>query len=556
MDVSSLLPEAGRTVVAAVRITPARIEIDLEGTDESCCCPGCGTSSRRVHSRYVRTVRDLPWRGTPMILRFQTRRFFCDNPECRRKFFAEQLEDLAGRYRRSTPRREQTLVAIGLECGGEPGCRLSKELGIVTSGDTILRRLRAMPLPQRPMPAAIGIDDFALRRGCRYGTIVVDHTTGRPVDLLKDREVETVRSWLADHPRPLVVTRDRSSSYRKAITEAAPQAVQVADRWHLLANARETLVRVLQRHHRQVSTAAAIAQQPEESTPMLPSPAAMEIETISKPPDPKPLTKQQQLSADRRASRQARYEQVLKLYDQGISQRAIRRQTGMGRETVSRFLHAGSFPERAKAHRPKTIDRWGPRLRELWEAGEHNANALFRKLISEGFKGSSYMVRRYVAPWRTDEEYARMGGRKAGPGLRPRRVTGCPGADRLAWLLIDENIERKENEPELIEHLLADCPPVRLSRDLVQRFGQAVRQRSVEQLVAWATAASESDVPADVRGFAEDIVRDWAEVSAAMEQSYSNGRAEGHVNRLKLIKRKMYGRAKFDLLRIRVLAAH
>ena len=183
---NDLLPVADRISVEAVRIAPARVEVELQCVVDSVPCPICQTASRRVHSRYVRVVRDLPWAGTPMVLRFSTRRFFCDNGDCRRRIFAEELPDLARRYARGTPRLDSTLVQIGLECGGEPGQRLCGQLGIGTSGDTILRRLRAAPPAAGYAGKIIGIDDFAFRRGKRYGTIVVDHESGGVIDLLPD----------------------------------------------------------------------------------------------------------------------------------------------------------------------------------------------------------------------------------------------------------------------------------------------------------------------------------------------------------------------------------
>jgi transposase len=237
-------------------------------------------------------------------------------------------------------------------------------LGILTSGDTILRQVRAIPLRVELKPHTIGIDDFALRKGHRYGTVVVDHESHRVVDLLPERSSESTARWLLSQPQVQVITRDRSSLYAKGITTANPDAIQVADRFHLHANLREALVRLLDRHHREISAAAktvihSTPKAPEQ--PMIPPPA--EVNTLPKElpapaadtSDPPCMSKAMQLSTERRARRLARYEQVIQLKSSGMSLRAISRKLGMGRDLVTRFLRAGSFPERAKTRRPRTL---------------------------------------------------------------------------------------------------------------------------------------------------------------------------------------------------------
>jgi transposase len=305
-----LLPAADRVTVDSLRITPTRIEVELRCTVGAASCPICQTASRRVHGRYFRVVRDLPWGGTPMTLRLLTRRLFCDRADCRRRIFAEELPDLARRRARGTPRLDETLVQVGLECGGEPGQRLCDELGIDTSGDTILRRLRAAPPAAGHEGNVIGVDDFAFRRGQRYGTIVVDHESGGVIDLLADRTSASLEAWLAARlVAPTVVTRDRSGVYAKAIAAAAPDAAQVADRWHLLANCREALVRVLDQHHSPIAEAMAAAQsqtsnadiaQDVAQSAVNPLPTA-DLPAVPAPSGPELLSRNQQQSIDRRA---------------------------------------------------------------------------------------------------------------------------------------------------------------------------------------------------------------------------------------------------------------
>jgi transposase len=560
-----LLPAADRVTVESLRITPARIEVELRCTAGAASCPICVTASRHVHSRYVRIVRDLPWGGMPMTLRLWTRRFYCDNADCRRRIFAEQLPELARRRARGTPRLEQTLVQVGLECGGEPGRRLCGQLGIDTSGDTILRRLRAAPPASGHAGSVIGVDDFAFRRGKRYGTIVVDHESGAVIDLLPDRTSATLEAWLAARPDlPAVVTRDRSGVYAKAITTAAPDAVQVADRWHLLANCREALVRVLDRHHSPI-VEAMVATPPQMAKPetvqnvaqsaVNPLPPSDLQAVVPPAPSPVRFSKNQQQSIDRRAKRLARYEQMVELKRQGQSQRMIGLELKMSRRQVQKLFNADGFPERAKTYRTKQVDHYMEQLRARWEDGVRNANDLAGYIRTLGYTGGNDMVKRCVASWRTAAERLRLRGTKSKPRSPIPLKLERPSSNRLSWLLTKDDLERRTGESELLDRLQKHCEPIRMAGEVARSFGEAVRGRDINALTAWRDRALQMTATKEMNGFAEGLVRNWPEVKAAVELPWSNGRAEGHVNRLKLIKRKMYGRAKLDLLRIRVLGS-
>jgi len=540
------------------------IELGLSCSSDSSACPQCNTPSRRVHSRYPRILQDLPWAGMPMILRFSTRRFFCDNADCGQRIFAEQLPALAARRARATPRFDRALVQIGLECGGEPGQRLAGKMGILTSGDTILRRLRSMPRTNEHCGNVIGVDDFAFRRGQHYGTIVVDHESRGVIDLLPDRSSATVEAWLAARPvAPAIITRDRSGIYASAISTAAPEAVQVADRWHLLVNCREALVRLLDRLHASITQAmeATQAKTPADA-PALDVPVAALVtaaadKTVASTAMVKvpSLSKSQQHSLDRRALRVARYEQVLELHQQGLSQRAIVLKLKMSRRQIMKWLNAGAFPERAKTHHVQQVGRYMDQLKQRWAEGIRNARELTRYIRTLGYTGGHDMVKRCVAPWRTPAERLRLVGSKpktqSPVSLRLQR----PSSDRLSWLLIKDDIVRRPGEAELLVELGTNCEPIRVASELARSFGEVIRKRDLNALCTWSEQALQTTSIKEMHGFAAGLNRTWPEVKAAIELPWSNGRAEGHVNRLKLIKRKMYGRGKLDLLRIRVTAS-
>jgi transposase len=256
---------------------------------------------------------------------------------------------------------------------------------------------------------------------------------------------------------------------------------------------------------------------------------------------------------NRRAKRLARYERILRLRQSGVGIRAIAKQMGMGRETVKKFLRAGAFPERARTRRSSLIDRYTDELRRLWNSGTRNATELYRQIAVQGFRGSCYLVRRCIAPWREPAQQTHVSGPRSKSKASPAKPTRI-SSNRLSWLLMKEDIERDACEQKLIDQLLATCDPLRIGIDLAKRFKPALANHQPQDLWAWTQRAMEDGVPAEIRSFAEGLVRDAPSVEAAVKLRWSNGRAEGHVNRIKLIKRKMYGRAKFDLLRIRVLA--
>ncbi len=396
-------------------------------------CPVCDHPSARVHSHYVRQIADLPWHGVPLRLELHLRRFFCEQPNCPRRIFAERLPSVVKPYARRTVQLTQALTVLGFALGGEAGARVARRLADVKSSsspDTLLRLIRQQMPAAAPTPRVLGVDDFAFHRGIHYGTILVDLERHRVVDLLPDRKARTFAAWLRAHPGVAFVSRDRSSAYAEAAQQAAPGAVQVADRFHLLTNLGMALDRLLTREHRLVSQVARQIQATARREQ-----AMQEAESAAEPRLPTTRADRLHLAAD--ARRQARYTQIDELQQHGHSLRAIARQVGVSRNTVRRYLRSGGAVEQAlRGRRWHACDPYASYLRARWEAGEHNSAVLLSELRPQGFTGSPSTLRQYLMAWRTGPHRPGRCPTDA-DGLAspvPRRRTFSPRQTR--WILL------------------------------------------------------------------------------------------------------------------------
>jgi transposase len=587
--VARLLPASAAVRVEGQTIHAQTITVALASTQTSGCCPACGAVSQRIHGSYVRTLADCSWAEHQVVLRVQVRRFVCATPGCARWTFTDDRSGLTTRSARRTLRLTVRLRQIGLALGGQAGARLAQQQQLPTSPDTLLRLIRASVTTPARAPRVLGIDDWAFKKGHRYGSILVDLETRQPIDLLPDRTADSVAAWLRDHPGAEIVCRDRAPAYADGVTRGAPQAIQVADRFHLLLNMREALQRLCTQQQAALQAASVPPPSADAAAPMQvadPSSAAdssaaartdaattptarvharapdAAADEAASPPDPRPPTKQERQRQACRAVRVARYEEVRTLHAQGLGNRAIARQLGISRNTVKRFLAAAVFPEQAtRGATTSILDPYKPYLQQQVAAGGHTARQLWEELRAQGFTGSAGLVRQYVGTLRVG--HRGRGSRTpqppalsettapppAIPPPKPRRLS----ARRAAWLLLCPETQRTTEQQAQVEQVLQASAPLAAAHPLVQDFGSLIRKRQRDTLDTWLQRALESGVD-ELVSFARGIQQTYAEVAAALELPWSSGQVEGQINRLKTIKRQLYGRAGFALLRAMVLA--
>jgi transposase len=498
-----------------------------------------------LHSHYQRTVADLPWHGVSIQLQLHTRKFRCRNEVCPRRIFCERLPGVAAVYGRKTVRLQAALQLLAFALGGEAGARAARGLGLRASGDTLLRTIRQTVLPPMPAPIALGVDDWAQRRSCTYGTILVDLERRRAIELLPNREAGTLAAWLQQQAGVKVVTRDRATYYADGIMAGAPGALQVADRFHLIKNLREALERVLQRQRTVLREAAQILSPHRTRNQLLKEQRLPPLRRNRHSPQRSTQELLQQQA--RRAQRVARYEEIKQLRAEGHSVSAMARRMGMQRATVRMFLRADEYPEARPGTKPGKVQPFAEYLQERWREGCHDAGQLYRELQTRGYHGHFRVLQEYLASWRKllPEEIRRLRNTPEEPPPAPRTVSW--------WLLLAEE-KLKESERAFVAEITSRQPILRTAQALAREFRRLLQARDEPQFEVWLAAVETSGI-SELQNFAQGLRRDEAAVRAALRSEWSNGQTEGQVNRLKLLKRQMFGRAKFDLLRARVLYA-
>jgi hypothetical protein len=437
--------------------------------------------------------------GQPMVLRLQVRRFFCDRHDCPVGTFAEQVDGLTGKHARRTVLCREVLEQFGVVLAGRAGARLAGRLGWVAGRNTLLRLVQALPDPEVGTVTVLGVDDFALRRGHRYATVLIDAVTHRRVDVLPDRTAATLSDWLRRHPDVEMVCRDGSATYAEGIRAGAPHAVQISDRWHLWHNLAAAVEKTVIAHSDSWNT-----------TPRRVDSAL----------------------ADRT---RARFAAVHTLREQGVGLLECARRLGWALNTVKRYARAKDAEDllRPPRYGRCLVDPYRELVRRRL-AEQVPVTGILAEIREQGYTGSANLLVRYINQGRADAE-------RAAPS--PRRL--------VKWLM-----SKPENLPEHhrqhLDDLISSCPEMTALATRVREFATLLTQRRGGDLDVWISDVRGEDLPA-LHAFADGLEKDHDAVVAGLTYTHSNGPTEGVNTKIKALKRQTYGRAGFSLLRKRIL---
>jgi transposase len=471
--------------------------------DDAVACPVCGTLTGRVHAFHERVPADVPVDGRRVLVRLRIRRMRCPVTDCARQTFREQVPGLVERYQRRTVRLGEQVRGVVRELAGRASARLLPALGIAVGRDTAVRVLLGIPLPDHGVPRVLGIDDFALRRGHDYATVVINADTGARIDVLSGRGAQVVAGWLRAHPGVEVVCRDGSTAYAQAVRDAVPNAIQVADRWHLWHGLCDAVGKEVAAHSACWASATGLREGKLAETTL------------------------------------QRWQQIHALLEAGVGLLDCSRRLGLALNTVKRYARAATPDriQRVPKYRACMVDPYRGHLRARREQDPGiGATALLAEIRALGFTGSHNLLVRYLNQGRHLDDH---------PHLSPRRA---------ARLLLTRPENLTERQRERVESLSTACPEMTALATAVRSFAAllAPHKDNPALLAAWITTTREADLP-HVHSFARGIDQDINAVTAAITLTHHNGRTEGVNTKTKLLKRQMYGRASLALLRHRIL---
>jgi transposase len=534
-----LLPDASGLVLEDASFVDEEIVAVLRSAAPAASCPLCGAASSSIHSHYRRTPTDLPWASHPVRLILCVRKFFCRVPSCTRRIFTERLPEVVAPWARTTQRLTVLLRAIAFALGGEAGARLARRIGLSASPATLISMIRRTPLPDALPARVLGVDDWAHRKGRSYGTALVDLEKHRLIELLPDRESATFARWLKANPGAEIISRDRSEKYAAGGRQGAPEATHVADRWHLLSNWRRSIETVFDRHRGRIKRVTLPAAEPAGK------PAAAVLPAKS-------VNRRRKYAEEQRARTQARrltlYNTIRERYAKGEYLKTIARDLEIDFRTARKYALSDECPTRKphKRTRKRLLEPYEPYLRARWKEGCKNGRGLYREIVAHGYPGSRTQVAKFIAQLRREENDGKP---------QPSSAAGEPLTPRKASMLLLRRPERcTEAESTALAQLRDAHTEIAATIGFTERFLEIVRERQGEKLGEWLSDAEGCGIR-EIWRFAHKVRQDEAAVQAGCTLPYSNGQTEGQITKLKAIKRGMYGRAKFDLLRQRALYA-
>src|SRR6266567_2748603 len=552
LSYKELFPNLNDLTLRKVVQTGTGWVVEAEGAS-SACCPSCGVASHSRHSRYWRRLRDLPVQGISVTINLQLSRWRCRSSDCVRQIFTERVASVFIPHRQQTNRLAETRILVGRALGRRAGQRLLSRLGMPASRHTLLRQVtravRRSALPN--VIRAVGIDDWAWSKGQSFGTILVDLERSEVADLLPTRSAKVLSEWLAQHPEVVVVSRDRQGVYAQGARRGAPEAVQVADRFHLMLNLRQAVERelALQRQHLRITPPSTPAL-PSAPRPQNPKSQGRQIQVRSS------VRKQQaQVARERRQQKLDLFQTIRQLKAAGLKVSQIAEHLGINRRHIDKWVRLDTLPERSRMQpRPGMVESFHGYLRQRWEAGCRHGRTLLTEIRELGYVGCFSRLAEFISPWRQPPVEATIGLPEATQLLH--EITH-PAARQIspqvaAALLSKVRAELTPHQAQIVDTLKQQCPDFAQMRELVLGFRTILRLGKPATLQRWMQRALKTGIDA-LQRFVRTVKQDLSAMEAAVTEPWSNGPVEGHINRLKMLKRQMYGRAGVELLRARLL---
>lgn len=529
MGSSPFLPLPSTLSIDSVEQHSQTVVVHLSAISPTAPCPSCGTPGSRVHSRYSRTIADLPCAGQRLVLKLLVRKWVCPASACSQRIFAERFPGLVQSYARMTDRLKKALQSVGVTTNGADGARLFARLSMPTTGKTIIRRVLGLALPVDTSVRVAGIDEWAWTKGSHYGTILVDLEQHRVAALLPERSEETASAWFANHPEVRWIARDRGKIFRDAATRGAPHAQQVADRFHLQQNLAEALKRFFQRNAHVLKTTT----------------RSLSSQTLPVPMSPK-ARQTDQASQHYHATRIMRHQLVWELFYAGHPKEEIAQLVGISSRSVYRVLAQEQPPARLRRHHSRhLVDPYVSYLARRWNEGCQKPAQLYTEVVAQGYTGSQRSLQRVLQQLSA----------QTGKPITRQTVTLAKvhSARSAAFTFIRAPERRTQDQKAFIEQVCQVDPTVATVYRLTQDFGQLLRKREGKsRLDQWKATVRASGVN-ELISFVDGLTDDAVAIANACREVWSNGMVEGFINKVKWIKRSSYGQAGFPLLQRRVL---
>jgi transposase len=513
----------------SIEVREQTVIVHLHATAPTAACPHCGTAGSRVHSRYERTIADIAFGVRNLELKLLVRKWICPEASCSRHIFAERFPELVQRYAPMTNRLITALQAVGVIANGVDAAQIASSFGVPTTAKTIIRRVLQLPLPGEGEVAKVGIDEWAWKKGQRYGTILVDLEKRRVVQLLAERSVETSTAWLHRHPEIDLVSRDRGKIFRDAATQGAPQAKQVVDRFHLQKNFAEALEKFFRKQEHALKTAT------QSSAGKTRSAARTKVP--------------EKIAQERRARHRQRvsvHKQIWKLYRQGCHKEQIAQLLGVSSRSVYRALEQKAAPPpRRRSRSSSIVDPYLFYLTSRWNQGCHNVARLYEEIVAQGYTGTQRTLQMRLRPFRS------QGARTVS---KQTIILDKPPSPRgVALMMVRSAHSRTREQTAYLQQLVQSDSTIDVVFTLAQDFGRLLRKHEGQvRLEQWKTAVRASGI-VELIAFVDGLADDAEAVANGCSMTWSNGMVEGFVNKVKWIKRSSYGQAGFPLLQRRVL---